>query len=123
MSDGKGPRQPEPIHVLPEEMAELPVDGKLMHMARMMESYLHRLFTHTYAIEHTLKDDEIGLCLRMRTVESFQDQLRENDAVAQVSWVRGRRKFEGRVMAGIVIAILVEAIALVVIGVAALGGS
>lgn len=121
MPNGPGPRQPEPIHVLPDDMTALPTDAKITHMARMMESYLSRLFSHTYGIEYTLKDDAVGLCPRFRSVEEYQAELKNRDAVGQIAWVKDRRKFEGKILVGVVGALLLQGVGLVVMFVKLLG--
>ena len=118
MANGPGPRQPEEIHVLPEDMMELPIDAKLVHMARMLDGYLFRLFTHTYSIEWILKDEERGLSPRVRSMEEYQSELRRADAIGQVVWVKDRRKFEGKVLAAVVAGLVINAVGLVIVAVA-----
>ena len=121
MANGPGPRNPEAIHVLPEDMNDLPTDAKIVHMARMMESYLSRLFSHTYGIEYTLKGDAVGLCSRFQSAEEYLQELRNKDAIGQVAWVGERRKFEGKILVGVVGALLLQGLGLVFMFVKLLG--
>lgn len=113
MANGPGPRQPEEIHILPDDMMDLPIDAKIVHMARMQEGYFSRLFVHVYGIEYTLKDDLVGLCPRFRSVEEYQAELKNRDAIGQVAWVKDRRKFEGKILVGVVGALLLQGIGLI----------
>ena len=118
MANGPGPRRPETIHVLPEEMMDLEIDAKIVHMARMLDGYLYRLFTHTYGIEYILKDDERGLSPRVRSMEEYQSELRRADAIGQVVWVRERRRFEGKILAAVVTGLVINAVGLAIVAVA-----
>lgn len=107
-----GPRRVENIHILPDDMVELPIESQLFHAAKMLDSYLGRLFTHVYGIESTLQDEERGILPRLRSVESFQANCRENDPIDAARWVKNRRRFEGKVLVAVVTAILVQSVGL-----------
>lgn len=96
---------------------DLEIDAKIVHMARMLDGYLYRLFTHTYGIEYILKDDERGLSPRVRSMEEYQSELRRADAIGQVVWVRERRRFEGKILAAVVTGLVINAVGLAIVAV------
>ena len=113
MPNGPQPREPEEIHILPEDFGSLPEQAQLSHMGRMTQSYLQRLFYHVYNVEHILSAPESGVLSRLQSQGEYVDALRDADAIENCRWAGERKGAELKIVVGIIIALILQSAAVI----------